>query len=489
MLTELQKKMEEFQMVMPGDFILAGVSGGADSVCLLILLRELQKKVDFSFEVVHVEHGIRGEESKGDAKYVQDLCKKFQLVCHTVEVDVPAYSKHTGIGIEEAARILRYQVFVNIALEKGAKVALAHHQEDNAETILFQMIRGSSLTGLCGMQPVRKDGNGVFFIRPLLFFCREEIESYLKTKGVEWREDSTNVDLNYSRNFLRSEVIPKMTQINAQAVVHMNQVASHLSEVKEYLDIETETKWSEIAKVDDRITLQVPSLLRLNSVLQRQLVYKAITFAANAKKDITSTHIESVLTLCKGQSGKEIHLPYGIKASKEFDELHLTLLKKNQIKEMDVKKIYEVSEEDLRGLRESYFDSKESNACRLVLPIGDGKETLTCRIFEKEEESIKIPRKTYTKWFDYDKIKKGFCIRTRRNGDYFINDVKGHHKKLKEYFIDEKIPLKARDQVWLLADQSEVFWIIGGRVNERVKLSQKTRYVLEITYDGGTQNE
>lgn len=475
MLTELQKKMEEFQMVMPGDFILAGVSGGADSVCLLILLRELQKKVDFSFEVVHVEHGIRGEESKGDAKYVQDLCKKFQLVCHTVEVDVPAYSKHTGIGIEEAARILRYQVFVNIALEKGAKVALAHHQEDNAETILFQMIRGSSLTGLCGMQPVRKDGNGVFFIRPLLFFCREEIESYLKTKGVEWREDSTNVDLNYSRNFLRSEVIPKMTQINAQAVVHMNQVASHLSEVKEYLDIETETKWSEIAKEGDEITLKIPSLLCLHSVLQRQLVYKAVTLVASAKKDITSTHIEDVLALCKGQSGKRIHLPYGITASKEFDFLHLKVFKN----EIEAKKVYEVSLEDLNRLH-----SEES----FVLPIGDGAEKLIFRVFEKEE-SNEIPRKTYTKWFDYDKIKKGFCIRTRRNGDYFINDVKGHHKKLKEYFIDEKIPLKARDQVWLLADQSEVFWIIGGRVNERVKVSQKTRYVLEITYDGGTQNE
>ena len=162
MLRELRKKMEEFQMVASGDRVLAGVSGGADSVCLLLALLALQEEMGFSVEVVHVEHGIRGEESIKDAEFVKDLCKRCQVVCHTVAVDVPAYCEQTGVGIEEAARILRYQVFAELAQEKGAKVALAHHQEDNALFILFyhsclqKKSSGLSLHSLLSQQSLSK---------------------------------------------------------------------------------------------------------------------------------------------------------------------------------------------------------------------------------------------------------------------------------------------------------------------------------------------
>ncbi|MBQ8518783.1 MAG: tRNA lysidine(34) synthetase TilS [Agathobacter sp.] len=485
MLRELQKKMEEFHMVSSGDKVLAGVSGGADSVCLLLALLALQKEMNFSLEVIHVEHGIRGEESVKDAEFVEDLCRRCQVLCHSVAVDVPAYCKQTGLGVEEAARILRYQVFTKLALERGAKIALAHHQEDNAETILFQMVRGSSLAGLCGMQPVREDETGVCYIRPLLFFHRREIEGFLQSHGMGYRVDCTNAELDYSRNFLRAQVFPKLSQINVQAVEHMNQTAAHLSEIKEYLDLETERLWGQIATVDERIALDGKALLQLHPVMQRQIAYKAIVLTAKQKKDIASIHVEDLLVLCGGQSGRKMNLPYGICAWKEFDIVYLACGQTHVETETSEDKVYEVPEEMLAAL----FKKCDGDSRALELVIGDGSEKIACRIIEKNEESLEIPRKTYTKWFDYDKIKQGFCIRTRRSGDYFISDALGHRKKLKTYFIDEKIPIAERDKRWLLAKDNEVLWLIGGRISEHIKVSQKTKYILEITYDGGNENE
>lgn len=480
MIQELQKKMEEFHMLSAGDRVVAGVSGGADSVCLLLVLHALQEKMDFSLEVVHVEHGIRGEESIKDAEFVEELCRRFQVPCHKVSVDVPAYCKRTGLGTEEAARILRYEIFAEYALEQGAKIALAHHMEDNAETILFQMVRGSSLAGVCGMQPVRVDEKGISYIRPLLFFHRAQIESFLKERGISWRIDSTNAQLEYSRNFLRGQVIPELAQINTRAVEHINQTARDLTEIKEYLDAETEKVWAQIAKMDEKLILDARAIQELYPVMQRQIAYKAITFAAKRKKDITSVHVADLLDLCKGQSGKCIALPYGISARKEYDKVYLSQIE-DMPETVDFQPVYEVTAEMLE------------ESARTGVPISiriEAKDArISCRVFENGTESLEILRKTYTKWLDYDKIKQGFCIRTRRSGDYFISDALGHRKKLKSYFIDEKIPVSERDGMWMLARESEVLWLIGGRISEHVKISPKTKYVFEITYDGGKNDE
>lgn len=477
MLQELQKKMNELHMVVPGDRVLVGVSGGADSVCLFIALKDLQKVLDFSLEVIHVEHGIRGEESKADARFVADLCEKYGVSYQIYEVDVPSFAAEQGLGLEEAARLLRYEVFETVAKEKDAKVALAHHREDNAETVLFQMVRGSSLAGLCGMQSVRISESGVCYIRPLLSFHREQIEAFLEQRGLFWRQDSTNVDMAYSRNFLRGSVIPQLKQINAQAVAHINQTAEHLTEAQEYIEFETERLWKTIACAEEAIVLDAKQLLELHPLMQRQIAYKAIVTASKRKKDITSVHVADFLSLCKGQSGKRISLPYGVVAQKEFDKVRVVIYEEAPHAE----NVYEVSQEMLEKLLVSGQEK--------TISISSSGEVIRCRVFEKNEETLEIPRKTYTKWLDYDKIKKGFCIRTRRNGDCFISDVNGHRKKLKSYFIDEKIPLAEREKCWLLAQDNEVLWIIGGRIGENVKVLQETKCVFEITYDGGKENE
>ena len=477
MLQELQKRMKELHMVSPGDKVLAGVSGGADSVCLLVALNELQKSLEFSLEVIHVEHGIRGEESKSDARFVADLCERLGVNYQMHEVDVPAFALEQKLGFEEAARILRYEVFEKLAKEMDAKIALAHHMEDNAETILFQLVRGSSLAGLCGIQPVRVAESGVCYIRPLMFFQREEIEAFLKNENISWCVDSTNADMNYSRNFLRGSVIPQLTQINAQAVAHVNQTAEHLSEVQDYIEFETEQLWKVIAKEGEVLALDVKLLLEQHPVMQRQIAYKAIVTASQKKKDISAVHVTELLQLCKGQSGKRISLPYGVTAQKEFEEIRFIM----NTADTCVEEIYQVSKEMLESLFEKGKVAKIS--------LGHCGESIHFRVWEKEEESLEIPRKTYTKWLDYDKINEGFCIRTRRSGDYLISDADGHRKKIKSYFIDEKVPLMERDKKWLLAQGNEVLWVTGGRISEHVKVSKETKYILEVTYDGGREDE
>jgi len=489
MLKTVQKRIEELHMISPGDTVLAGVSGGADSICLLLVLAALKDRLDFSLEVVHIEHGIRGAESKVDATFVQETCKCMGISCHTEYVDVPRYCEETGLGIEEGARILRYREFARLAQLLKAKVALAHNIEDNAETVLFQMARGSSLVGLCGMQPIREDEQGVTYIRPLLSVHRKQIEEFLQEQGMEYRTDSTNAQLDYSRNFIRKEILPSLQTINAQAVEHIQGTAETLSEIKDYLAFEVENAWSQVlmhlqqedeASNARSVRLKIDTLLGLHKVLQKEIIYRAIAEVSGGKKDIAAVHVTEVLGLCENQSGKRITLPNEVEARRDFDSLYLykralIVSEKSAVDSADA--LFMVSAEQLQKL----FETKEA----LEIPLLVQGEKLIISIMEKKENTGEIPQKRYTKWFDYDKIKTGFCIRTRKSGDYLISDVFGHRKKLKQYFIEEKISVEDRAHTWLLAQDSLIFWVIGGRLSEHAKITEDTKAIVEITYDGG----
>ncbi len=497
MLRTVQRKMEELNMVSAQDTLLVGVSGGADSVCLLMVLDALRKDMGFSLEVVHVEHGIRGQESLEDAVYVEQLCASMGIECHKVSVDVPAFSWENGMGTEEAARVLRYEAFSKVATElkeQGhlVKVALAHHMEDNAETMLFQLVRGSGLTGMCGMQPVRKTKDGMIFIRPLLFVQRAEIENYLRSSGVKWRTDSTNQELEYSRNYLRNKVLPELASVNEQAVAHMNKTAWQLQEIHDFFEQEVDKAWDKVAEVvftpkvellekeleDGKVLLDIATLLEYHVALQKKLIYRAVEMVSGSNKDISTIHVEDVLALCGKQSGKEIHLPYGIVARRDFHELCIT--KSSVAKE-------EKSIEDVLQVVVSASELEQLSCLGEVkkIDLEDDGAFLQIRIFSYEGKSAEIPKKPYTKWLDYDKIKQGFCIRTRESGDYFISDAMGHRKKLKSYFVEEKIPAPSRKKMWLLAQDSLVLWLVGGRISEHLKVSESTKLIIEIEYQGG----
>ena len=211
------------QLIKEGDTVLIGVSGGADSICLLFLLSEISEKIGFSIKVIHVEHGIRGKASLDDADYVRGLCNEKGFELKTVHVDALSYAEENSLTLEEAARILRYRAFEEYwenmshgEYDGGFKIAVAHHINDQAETVIFQMLRGSGIKGMGGMSPQREN-----IIRPLLCLTKEEILLYLSENNLSFRTDESNNDNSYSRNYIRNDILPRLNEIQPQAEIHI----------------------------------------------------------------------------------------------------------------------------------------------------------------------------------------------------------------------------------------------------------------------------
>lgn len=477
-------------MIEPGDEVLVACSGGADSLALLLFLWEQSRCFDFHVRAVHVEHGIRGEESLADAEFVRRFCEKRQIPCAVIPVDAVSYGRDRHLGLEEAARILRYRALEEEAIRlrtddgratlsdsgalPAAKIALAHHQEDNAETILFQLVRGSGLLGMCGIPPVRQEGR-ICYIRPFLCCSRGEIEQYLSDAGESFCVDSTNGDESYSRNRIRSQVLPQLLEVNSRAVEHMNRTAEQLSEVWDYLSGETgRILEQQVTRTGEGAAVSASFLGSIHPCLQHAVVLELIAETGGTRRDLTAAHVESALDLIQGQSGRRILLPGGVTVTLEYDRL---LFARGEKKEREI--CLEIPGDLLEALR------ADGGSREIMLGT---QERLMLQVLPYHGTEEEIEKKTYTKTFDYDMIKFGFCVRNRREGDYLILDCRGHRKKLSNYFIDDKVPASRRDSCVLLAQGSRIIWHVGGRIGANYKVTEDTRWILRITYCGGETN-
>lgn len=463
MKKKVRNFIEENHMVEKDDCILAAVSGGADSLCLLSVLHELREELGITLCVIHVEHGIRGEESLQDAAFVEEICRKYQIPCKVCHCQALEYAKEKRRTVEEAARELRYGLFRKAAQEFGAdKIAVAHNQNDCAETMLFHLARGTGLKGLCGIPPIRGQ-----IIRPLLCVSRQEIETYLACEGLEFCMDKTNEELKYTRNKIRRQILPLLVEINAHAISHMNQAAGFVSEATgliQELRTRASEKYSMVCEEGIRISRE---LLLEPAMIQKETLLGLLAEAAGSSKDISSIHVQQLLTLFTLQSGRTLELPYGIRARRTYEGI---LLERENVKLPAQRLCQELSVGDSLNLS-SY-----------------GYEIHT-RLLDKFPQNEEIPKKMYTKWFDYDKIKGTMRLRTRQEHDYLVIDAKGSRKKLKKYFIDEKIPEYRRDCILLLADDAHILWVIGYRISEDIKVTEHTKRILEIQIDGGRKDE
>lgn len=446
MFDKIKHFMEEYEMIQSGDHLLVGVSGGADSLCLLYLLQELTQIWKFSITVLHVEHGIRGEDSVKDMEFVQQVCRERKIPCLIRRVDVPALAKEKGLSEEEAGRQVRYQAFREEAEQIGAnKIAVAHHANDLAETMLFFLCRGTGLAGLNPMQPVR--GN---ILRPLLCVSREEIETYLKQKGLKYCKDVTNQDTDYTRNKIRHEVMPVLEQINPRTVEHFMQTARVMNQAQEVLEEQIRQAYlRDTEQQGDRLLLKQKLDEEKYEYLVSEVIRKAMENLSNSRKDISRLHIDEVRSLFHLQVGRKKDLPYGIVAERTYDGVALFIREK--------------------AARDGLFSWEEESCLKL-------------RMVEREEWTQEIPTKRYTKWMDYDIIKDNFSVRKARPEDYIVIDDKGNRKKIKKLFSDEKIPREKRDRIPVLARGNHVFWAVGVRMGEDVKITPDTRKVLEIRF-------
>lgn len=463
MQEDLSERTEQYireqKLLGSGDRVLVGLSGGADSVCLLLLLKELSGKMSFSLGAFHVNHGIRGAEAERDELYSKSLCDSFGLPFYAVRVNVPELAETLGIGLEEAGRQARYREAERIRQEHGyTKIALAHHRGDVSETFLFHLFRGSSIGGLASIPPKRGR-----IIRPLLFCGKTEIEEELLRRGVHWCTDSTNRDEEYTRNRIRHTVLPEAEKINAGAEKHIAQAAEEMRELSEFLLAEAE-KIGENAEVNaGSVSISVAELLKQPHVLRMKAVYLLLTRVTEEAKNLTRTHLEQILSLCEKQSGKRLSLPYGVTVRRDFDRL---LLERNDTPaETMVEYPVEIPGEYV---------------------LRDGTAVLRFRCFPYAENE-QIPKNEYTKWFDYGKIKGALRLRTRHDGDV-LGMVQGT-KSVKSIFNEKKIGTRQRNRMLLLADEEQILWIPGVRACDNYRVDESTVMILEVQMNGGTDHE
>ncbi|MBE5949932.1 MAG: tRNA lysidine(34) synthetase TilS [Lachnospiraceae bacterium] len=468
----IEQKIKDYvinnDIIERGDRIVVGVSGGADSVCLLVWLNSVKKDFGLYIHAVHIHHGIRGEEADRDMCFTKELCESFGIPCEVRKYDVLAYADENAMTAEEAGRKLRYLAFEEIRAEHDCnKIAVAHHKDDSVETILFNLVRGTGAKGLRGIAPVSD-----MVVRPLLVLSRTEIEEYLIDHNVSWCTDSTNLEEEYSRNKIRHTVIPALKEINERAVEHILESGVIIGDLFRYVLSEANKCFFDIAKVSgNEVLLPVKELLLEEPVIRREVIRLAIETLVHTLKDITARHIYNIELLLFGQSGRFQMLPYGIMVVRE--QAHLKIYPEQHMSETDC--VNQTQDVEIDVTQEGVYE----------LPFGMGRFSVallpeSAEVFD--ENTLKNMENMYTKRMDCDKIKGALLLRTRRSGDYLTVNSGQSHKKLKEYFIEQKIPVTQRDKVLLLADGSHVLWVLGYRMSDGCKITSETTRQIEFRW-------
>ena len=476
--------IKEHQMLQPGDRVVAGVSGGADSVCLLFLLLEWRREFPLDIAVVHVNHGIRPEAGE-DARYVEKLCGEHRIPFFLTEADVRQRSILEKCSEEEAGRRTRYEAFDKAAEEWGAtKIAVAHNSNDRSETQLFHLFRGSGIRGLASILPVRGR-----IIRPILCLERWEIEDFLTQQGIFYCKDATNDEDDYTRNRIRHHILPYAEQNIARGcVAHMNQTAELLAETEEYLELQTAEAVNrcirsikapgsalqpDVSSQAQEVHIAVEPFLALHPVIRKRLLYEEVKRLSPGQKDITYQHIQELLTLFTREGNRQICLPFGIRGRRQYEEVLLTVERTDRelLEKTEVAEKYQPTLQ----LSPGQTGTVECEAGTV--------EYCVCDLAAAHEKNQEVPTNQYTKWFDYDKIKKCPVIRTRKPGDYLtIADGRGGmiHKSLKSYLVDQKIPQAERDRLPILAEGEHVLWVVGYRISEYYKVTENTKRILKV---------
>ena len=460
--------VERFHMIEPKDTIVLGISGGADSVCLLKILARWKEAWGISLRAAHVHHQLRGEEADADERFVRELCENEGIPCRVFHEDVQGMAQREKIGLEEAGRIARYRCFATVCEDVGGgKIALAHHQDDLAETMLHHLVRGTGMAGLCSLKPV--SGNR---IRPLLCLEKEEILVYLKAAGQPWRTDSSNLEDDYTRNRIRHHVLEELkTEVNPRAVRHMAQLSEELEETRVVLAQVAAEKRRQYVRKSEKGMLLAEELKKEPDLIGRQIVHDLLKEISGKQKDFTRIHVEAVQELWNRKVGARRDLPYGMQAIRMYDGIYLER-KAEKCKTRD-------SEKNAGIQMNVQSEGTES------FQIGE----LTLTVSRTARDFGEIPEKKYTKWFDYDRIKQTLVIRHRQPGDRICLFDGGGSKKLKDYLIDRKIPAQKRDQLWLLADGSDILWIIGDRISAAYKVTAESQRILQAEIKGGSTHE
>jgi len=472
MLSTFEKKVGEFIKVCAAfgtaDKILLSVSGGADSIALLHVMSALQAAGVIRAELLcaHINHQLRGAEADGDEVFVVKQAGILKLSVITRRIDVRGYASKRKLSIETAARELRIEELVDIAKANGCSwVATGHQKNDNAETVLQRLSRGTGIRGLGGIWPVRDFGDGISFVRPLLCVSRGEIVEYLKGRGLQWREDRTNVNCTYRRNYIRHRLLPELQRDCSGCIVEeLSELAESSRKFYSLVCERAKKVWEGLADFKgDNLKLDLEEFEQEPAAVKVELVRRGLTFIGSGEGDLTQRHYERILQLAEqNESGKRIELPGGFVVQREYGKL-----------------IFAQAGETFKA--EEQID--KSMQVKIPGRVKFGRYLIEAVVLEAEKcdvEKFKAEKNEFVEWFDFEKVKEPLVVRYRQAGDRFTPLGLGEEKKVGKFLTAARVPQEVREKVLVVADSKRIIWVWPIRISEQVKLNDQTRKVLQL---------
>lgn len=448
----------------PGEKVLLAVSGGADSTALLYITASLRAGGVMPLEIscAHVNHQLRGDEAQRDEEFVVSRCNKLNLPVITRRIGVRGYAHTKKVSIETAARKLRIDALLDIATQQNCTcIATAHQKNDNAETILYRMIRGTGFRGLCGIWPAKQFGSGIRFVRPLLCASRDKIIQYLNSRSLKWCADKTNEDLVYKRNFIRHQLLPTLQKDCSKVLVEeLSELAKASRSFYQMICEKADEVWPDVAVAKGReVILNSEVLTRQHPEVQIEIVRRVLSQLDAGEQEITQWHYKNILCL---SSSEKLQLPKGVEVFRQGGKIIF-----NRPRKKTDSRTVQVSPKQLNIPGKTEFAGVLIEAEVLDYERAD---------FEK----FKATKSDYVEWFDFGNLKLPLEIRLWEKGDCFWPLGMRAEKKVGKFLTDAKVSPVLRKNLFVVADSEKIIWLYPIRISEQAKVANQTNKVLQL---------
>lgn len=471
-LDGLANWLADNDLLRPGTRWVLGISGGADSTLLAHAMAELSaaRGLNWRLHFGHLHHGLRGDDADADEAFVRELAEQLGATFIGEHVDIRKEAAAQGGSTEEIAREHRYEFLERAALKVMCdQVAVAHHADDNAETILHRICRGTGLRGLAGMPALRpiRDGSRVRLVRPLLTTNRETIERLLSLREIAYRQDATNLSNTFTRGKIRNTVLPLLREeLNPNVTEALLRLAEQARWLGTYLQDAAARTFDSLVVFESprRLALNTAALLGKQRIIQAEVVRLASSLIIGGEQDLSFAHIEAVLRLAADRtSGKEVHLPGPVVVRKQYDRLEFRPL----------------TEDDPTPEITPVFIKCPG---KTALPMFSGELTVEEAVVDEGLiEQLRRENSPYEEWLDMERVLPPLFVRGRLDGDRFHPLGAPGAKSLSEFLSDEKVDPLQRARTGVLCDQAGPIWIMPLRIDERVKLRPTTMRALRVT--------
>jgi tRNA(Ile)-lysidine synthase len=502
--------IQRYSLISRKEIVVVGISGGADSVCLLHVLTKWRRGLGIRLHIAHLNHQLRGAESEADAEYVSNLAGSLGIPSTIDRQDVAAYRTERKCSIEEAARELRYAFLARVAREVGAnRIAVGHTRDDHVETILMHILRGTGITGLCGLAPcspmaydsqgtplrasslsLRAKRSNLLVIRPLLDITREETASYCQEHQLDPRIDSSNLSPSFFRNRLRLHLLPLLRQYNPSVDQALLRLADIAKEDNAFIEQQTSGVWDEVARQENNtVYLDKKQIASLPLALQRHLLRVAVTKLAGDVRDIEASHIEAARSLLNKPASKRISLPHGLICHGGYNELVITRLPSVIATSHSV-----IASEAWQSQLPPCPFPPLPGEFPLKVPgktVCPGWKVIASVVRERVASpssrgalgtSERTCQSNLVAHFDFHKTGTALSVRQRRPGDRFQPLGMNMPKKLYEFMVDAKIPRSWRGHIPIVCSPQQIIWVVGWRIDDRVKTAEASKEILRLEF-------